>query len=747
MAAMLIADFGAEVIKVEGPGGDRMAAHPGYLCWNRNKQRLVLDLERFEGLHAARQLLATADVALFDSRPGELERLGLDATTVHRANPSLVHVWLPPYGTVGRWSQLPPDELLLSGLSGVASQQLSYEDRPVSLETPQLGYAQALDAAGAIGSALVNRARTGRGEAVVVSGMHTIASVESGGQTKFGDVMQVPRSGSRGNTPNYRLYRCADGLWLFLGTLTVPFFLRALEAMDLMELITVEGVDGEFTNLLRPPMDAVAIEWLDRRFADKPREEWLKILLEAGVPRGPVGHREAWFQGETVAANQMRVELEHPAFGRVELPGVPAKLSATPGSVRHLMHDAKLAELPTHRPLLPGYPQDFAGAGPLAGIRVLDLGAFIAGTFAPTILACYGADVIKVEALDGDPFRMAGMQFVGHNRGKQGLAIDLKDPAGKEAFLDLVRVSDVVLDNYRIGVRERLGIDYATLREVNPGIISCSITGYGPEGPYAQDPGFDPILQARSGMMAGQGGDDEPVFYQVAVNDSATAMMGAFGIVAALHARERTGQGQEVLTCLANQSVICQSGELTWYEGRPANPPGGRDRLGTSAVNRFYQCSDGWIGVACSRPEQFPQLCIALGHPEWAGRVIAEKAAAEPVNSALAEQIGAELAKLTRDEALDRLLARGVPAAPALTLPERFADPFAEENRSFDEYVHPQFGPVTGPRAFADFRHAGGGFARPSPVLGEHSLQVLRDCGFSEERIARLVAKKVVLQA
>ena len=747
MAAMLIADFGAEVIKVEGPAGDRMVAHPGYLCWNRNKQRLVLDLERFEGLHAARQLLATADVALFDARPGELERLGLDATTLHQANPALIHAWLPPYGTTGRWSQLLPDELLLQGLSGVASQQLSYEDRPVSLETPQLGYAQALDAAGAIGSALVNRARTGRGEAVVVSGMHTIASVESGGQTRFGEIMQVPRAGSRGNTPSYRLYRCADGLWLFLGTLTAPFFLRALEAMDIMDLIAIEGVEGDFTSLLRPPMDAVAIEWLDRRFAEKPRAEWLKILSDHGVPRGPVGHREEWFRSETVAANHMRIELEHPKLGTVELPGVPGKLSTTPGSVRHLMADVKLADLPPHRPTLPGYPREPEGRGPLAGIRILDLGAFIAGTFAPTILSSYGADVIKIEALDGDPFRMAGMQFVGHNRGKRGLAIDLKSPAGKEAFLDLVRVSDVVLDNYRIGVRERLGIDYATLREINPRIISCSITGYGPEGPYAQDPGFDPILQARSGMMAGQGGDDEPVFYQVAVNDSATAMMGAFGIVAALHARERTGQGQEVLTCLANQSIICQSGELTWYEGRPANPPGGRDRLGTSAINRFYQCSDGWIGVACSRPEQFPQLCVALGHPEWAGRVIAEKAAAEPVEGPLAGQIAAELLNLTREEALDRLLARGVPAAPALTLAERFADPFAAENGSFDNYLHPQFGPITGPRAFAEFLHAHGNFERPSPVLGEHSVGVLRDCGFDETRIADLVSTKVVLQA
>ena len=746
MAAMLIGDFGAEVLKIEGPAGDRMAAHPGYLCWNRNKRRLELDLARFEGLRAARELLRTADVAIFDSCPGELERLGLDAATVLAANPSLVHAWLPPYGTSGRWSQLPPDAMLLSAISAVAAQQMSYEDRPVSLETPQLSYSQAMDAAGAIGSALVNRARTGRGEAVIVSGLNAVAAVTSGTQTRFGEVMTPARRGARGGLVNYRLYQCSDGEWLFLGTLTPAFFFKAIDVMGLMDLIMLDGVDGEYTKLLLPPNDQIAIEWLDRRFADLPRAEWLEMFRSAGVPSGPVGDRESWFRSETIDANQMRLEMQHPKLGRVEMPGLPLKLSATPGAALRLMEDTTLAQLAPHAPLLPSYPAEPLGQGPLAGVRILDLGAFIAGTFAPTILASYGADVVKVEPLDGDPFRIAGLQFVGHNRGKRGLAIDLKTEDGKQAFFDLVRVSDVVLDNYRVGVRERLGIGYEALRGVNPRIISCSVTGYGPRGPLAADPGFDPLLQARSGMMAAQGGDGEPVFYTVAVNDSASAMMAAFGIVAALHARERTGLGQDVVTCLANQSILCQSGELTWYEGRPANPPGARDRLGSSAVQRFYECSDGWIAVACTTADQFPQLCVALGHPEWAGRIIAERAVAEPAEGTLATQIGEVLRGMAREEALDRLLARSVPAAPALRPIEWFSDPFAAENHCFDTYDHPQFGPVSGPHAFARFTEAGGEFTRRAPVLGEHSAEVLRDFGFASARVDDLIARGIVLQ-
>jgi len=747
MATMLLAEQGAEVIKVEPPGGDRMKDHPGHLAWNVNKQRLVLDLHRYEGLAATRSLLASADAVVFDCAPGELERLGLDSATVHEANPAIVHAWLPPYSPAGRLGQLPPDDVLLEAVGTISAAQLSYEDRPVYLVSPQASYGQGMLAAGAISAALLERARTGAGESVVVSGLNGVAAVHSGITIRWAETMDRHTGSSRGAVPNYRLYRCADGLWLFLGTLTPAFFLRALEAMDLMDLIVLEGVDGEFTKLLVPPMNAVAIEWLDRRFAEKPRDEWLDILREAGVPRGPAGERNEWFRSETVAINEMRIELEHPKLGKVLVPGVPVKLSATPGKVRHLLADAKLDSLPQHTPSLPAAPNKAPDRrGPLAGVRVLDLGQFIAGTFAPTFLASYGADVIKVEMLDGDPFRLAGLQFCGHNRGKRGIAIDLKSEAGRETLYDLVRVSDVVLDNWRNGVRERLGLDYPTLKAINPRIVSCSVTGYGPEGPLANDPGFDPLLQARSGLMNAQGGDDEPVFFKVAVNDSASAMIAAFGVISALFARERTGEGQEVLTCLANQSILTQSGEVTWYEGRPESPTGGRDFLGVSALNRLYQCADGWVALACREAEQFHQLAAGLGHTEWAGRITADRALDDAPDGTLAGLLAEVFAGLPREDVLDRLLVRGVPVAPVITVPEFFQSPWVAQNRYFDTYEHPQFGPTTGVRAYADFGGRGG-FAYGAPVLGDSTVEVLREYGIDEGRIEKLLADGVVRQA
>jgi crotonobetainyl-CoA:carnitine CoA-transferase CaiB-like acyl-CoA transferase len=261
----------------------------------------------------------------------------------------------------------------------------------------------------------------------------------------------------------------------------------------------------------------------------------------------------------------------------------------------------------------------------------------------------------------------------------------------------------------------------------------------------AEDPGFDPLLQAQSGLMAAQGGEDEPVFHQIPVNDVASAMVAALGIAAALVARERTGRGQRIETSLASQSVLFQSAELTRYAGRPPSPEGGRDCLGLRALRRFYACADGWLALSCSERHQFEALCKVLGHPEWAITQPAERALEEPWDGPLAATLSDALKGAERGELIERLRESGVPAAPVMRADELIESPLHAANRFFQEMDHPLFGPLKAVRGFADYSRTPAGFGLRPPLLGEHGEALLAEIGIAPERISRLARDGVIV--
>jgi crotonobetainyl-CoA:carnitine CoA-transferase CaiB-like acyl-CoA transferase len=727
MAAMFLGDFAAEVVKVEPPAGDRLKDHPGYQVFNRGKQVTTLDLDSPDGLAAAKALIAGADVAIFSDPPGRLEALGLDAATLTGAHPGLIHAWMPPYGTRGFWSQIPPHHSLLSAVSGVAFRQGAYGDQPIHLVLPLLWYGQGVLGASAIGAALLERQRSGRGQAVTVSGLHGLSEVS--GPVRVLEAPPLPRGQPLGASPSYRLYQCGDGQWFFLGALFANFYLKVFQALHIEE---------RWEELALDPL--AARDTLMAIFATRPRTEWLQILQDNGVPCAPVGPREAWFAGETVAEGGLRLTFDHPTLGEVAIPAPPARLSETPASVRGLAQS--IAAPPAWPPLAPRSASgEGEGASPLDGVRVLDLGTVIAGAHAGGVLANLGADVIKIEPVDADPFRSDGGGFMAYNRGKRGLGLDLKQQAAKEVFYDLVRQADVVIDNYRFGVRARLGIDYATLKAINPRIISCSINAYGDKGPRATLPGFDPLLQAEGGMMQAQGGTDEPILHTIPVNDVATSAVVSMSVIAALNARERTGQGQEILTSLMAQSLTFQLAEVVAYEGRPPNDDGGRDCLGPRALHRFYECGDGgWLALVCETADQAKAL----------GRVLEVELGADALTAPRDGSISHALAKAIlgrrRDETVQALLAAGVPAAPALRGAEALESDWLWENRTLERWVHPRLGDIVGVRAYADFSRTPSGFQRPTPDLGEHSSSLLADLGFTPERIAALLATGAIFE-
>lgn len=724
LAAMLLADFGADVLRVIPPLANEHALHPGTAAWNRNKYALPLDLDLAEDRARFETLAETADMVVLDQGPSRLESRDLESAALVGRHPGLSVLWLPPFGVRGRWSDNAPHHAMLMGLSGAGFRQGAWSDQPVWHVTPLVHYAQATLGAGAAAAALLERTRTGVGRAVTVSGFHALSQVACPLTPSGSEGMG--RGSPLGDSPNYRLYPCGDGEWLFLGTLFNHFFARAVEVLEL------------------EPRDLYdAGQAIGARLRTAPRDHWLNLFYAADVPVGPVRRRRDWLAGEIVSANDLAIGLADTVLGEVFAPGVLARLHATPGSVRHPFAPVSpeaLTAFAAPRPAPPATVRPETPA-PLKGVKVLDLGTVIAGAYAAGILANLGADVVKIEPPQGDPFRFAMTGFINYNRGKRGLGLDLKAPEGRELFHDLARGADVVLDNYRLGVRERLGIDYQALRALNPRLISCSSTTYGARGPRASRPGFDPLIQAESGLMAAQGGEgSEPVFHTIPINDVAAAALTAFAIIAALNAREITGEGQEVETSLAGASTLYQFEELVDFEGRAPNPAGARDCIGFSALERYYQCRDGWVTLAANA-ESFPQLARILHLAPWPSDVTQET-----LEGPLAAALGSAFRAWRRDDAVTALLEAGVPVAPAWRPDEAMACPVLWENRYYQIHDHPQWGELVGSRGFAAFDGQDCAYARLDPRLGEHGLEVLLDYGVTYERIRALAQAGVIFQ-
>jgi len=248
---------------------------------------------------------------------------------------------------------------------------------------------------------------------------------------------------------------------------------------------------------------------------------------------------------------------------------------------------------------------------PLGGIRVVDLTSYIAGSYGAMMLADLGADVIKVEAIEGDSFReLPG--FYGWNRGKRSLALNLKDPDGCAVVHRLAKDADVVMENMRPGVVERLGVDYETLRALNPRIIYSTVTAFGSDGPYKERPGFDPLLQAMGGLMALQGFGGPPQYLRIAPTDYYCAALACQAVLAALFVRERTGRGQRVQTSLLQAVLALQSGSVVDYPGREVV-------LRETPTYRLYQGGDGeWFFLAVGNQSFWMKLCKVIGREDLA---------------------------------------------------------------------------------------------------------------------------------
>ncbi|MEW6268098.1 MAG: CoA transferase, partial [Thermodesulfobacteriota bacterium] len=331
---------------------------------------------------------------------------------------------------------------------------------------------------------------------------------------------------------------------------------------------------------------------------------------------------------------------------------------------------------------------------------------------------------------------------LGWNRGTRSLAVDVQREEGRALVLRLVERADLVVDNFRCGVHERLGLGFAALERVNPSVVQLSISGYGPDGPLAHLPCFDPIMQGRSGLARAQSGFD-PTMYTVAYTDYATATMAALACVAALVGRDSTagdGRGQAAWTSLLANACVMQAGFLIEYAGRPADPPGGVDLRGASAWKRAHACADGWLFVAAANAAERDALLRCLG-------VTQERCDDDAVDGTVARAIAAALAPRPVADALERLRAAGVPAVGCPTFPGIVADDHLRANGLWWSSTHPELGDVVQTGEVIELSRTPMRLGPTAPRLGEHSVEVLREAGIDEAAIERALAAGVVRQA
>jgi crotonobetainyl-CoA:carnitine CoA-transferase CaiB-like acyl-CoA transferase len=677
-ATFLLADLGAEVTALRDDPHDR---HPVL-----DRRKRVLTPSEAAGRAAAR----AAEAVVAD------RRLGLAAAD------DVVWCEVSGFGRRGPRRGERYDEALVGALAGIQTFQWSWSGSPVWLVTPIVGYVTGMLAALGVVAALFAKRRGGAGQRLAVSaldaaftlncGRFVVAPGFEGSLSEQGD--------PHGPYPTYAIYETRDG-WLFVGALTSAFWVNLATCIDRLDMLADPRLPESPMGVATPEAKRLIREALEAAFRTRTTGEWVRALQAADVPCGAVASRAECLRDPAARAGEHVVAVVDPVLGETWQPGAVAEFA-----MGDVVSPAPAPASPPTRCL--------------DGVRVVDFTSFIAGPFCPRLLADLGAEVLKIETPEGDPFRFVQYGFVGWNRGKKSVVLDLKTADGLTAMRDLVGASDVLVDNVRCGVLDRLGLDATTLQALRGDLVHLSITGYGRTGPDARRPGFDPVFQARCGIMRAQGGAGEPVVHTIAYNDYCAGALGALATVAALYAREAERTSLRVDVSLFRTAVVDQAADMLLAADHEPASPGGRDFLGPSASRRLYRCLDEWLCVSATGDDARDALAKLAGAPPHD----------DAPDGTFASTLEAFFATRPRAEALAMLAGARVPAAPCLRFPELLADPQVAANACLVQVEDDQLGPVVMAGPSIHFERTPIVYAGGAPRLGADTADTLRTlCG------------------
>lgn len=747
-AARLLADLGAETLKLEPPEGARtrtdepvVSGHSlPYGVRNANKSALVADLTTTEGRTGVRALIAEADIVFLS--PATADAIGL--AELRETNPGLVAVISSPFGLTGPRRDWQATGRTLLALGGAMSRS-GRPGAPPLMPPEQLATATAT--AQAAWQAIVahtQRTRTGLGQTIDLSHHEAVAT---GLDPAFGvqGSAAAGRSGKfrRGRPPadSYPIYRCADG------------FVR-LCLLSKRQWRGMFGWLGEPAEFADPHYDSITARvaatdrlepLIEALFADRTAAELVDEAASRGIPLAQV-----LSLGEALAADHF---TKAGTVSRTEVaPGLTATLP-----VGYLSSDGALLGLRTPSPGVPTRPAS-AGAwtrreepattpapaqegAPFSGLRVLDLGVIVFGAEAGRAFADVGAEVIKVESRTyPDGLRQTrngeamNASFAWGNRGKRSLGLDLRTEEGKRLFVELARRSDVVLSNFKPGTLDSLGIGFTTLAAANPGIVVLESSAFSADGPWAQRLGYGPLVRAACGVTSlwkYAAGDTASWDGVTVFPDHVAARLGALSVASALLARSRDGRGRH-LQMAQSDVVLHQLADLALLESLRPGTVSAVGNRGRELFGGVFACAgdDEWCVVDARTPDEVEVLraTVQAGERDLADAVTAWTAARSPA------EVGEELQR------------RGLPAAPMLRLPELLDDPQLAHRGTYTTLDHPlleQTLPAEDPTAA--YERLDAPTLGPAPLAGADTESICRELlGLDEDDLADLLAREVV---
>jgi len=786
-AGMFFADNGARVIKVEPPGGDSLRTRipSGWLVWNRGKESLVCDFLTPEGREAVKTVLAGADVLIEAFDAGQAESWGVGYEDLRLLHPELIYCSIKGFGPSGPYARIPADDALVMAKAGAfARGDFAYRPGPIFSGALVASNGAANMALAGILAALVVRDKTGVGQRVDASlylGLNPIdyfvsyhvqiaAKLAQSRATEQEEPASAPKEAPAPPITRYMVSACTrDGRWMFFSP-QLPH-----QAAALVKVLELDWIldDPRFRNMPAFATIDDAAAWeeaIDQRVKDRDLSEWIeRALANNDLPFEAVLTAEEALDHPQMRANGNVIVVEDPIFGSVEEVGPVGAFAQTPSLVRR-----SAPMLDDHDPLPePKRAKAMSDVGlpehALSGITIVEFGYFYAMPFGVTMVGALGARVIKIENIDGDPMRWGfGLPEWGATKtmeGKESICIDLQTDAGRKIVHELLQRADVFVQGFRPGVDTRLGVDYDTVKGINPSIVYVHGAGYGQDGPYAHRPIYAGTAAAAAGSVHRQaaywldpelnktlGAEETQVLVAPRMRNltdgDANAAVGVLSAtMLALRHRQRTGEGQFVGTSMMGGNVLAYSDDFNRYRNKVPVRQADSEQMGLVATYRLYETSEGWVFLAIRTPAEWERAVRTAG---WEDLLDEGLSAVESDPGADTSQLASKLAVLFAERPAvfweDLFLEVGV---GCVAVSEQRQAQLAAKDENLRvmgliaEIEHPMFGTLLryGPPALLS---ATPGRIAPGSIVAQHTEAILDELGYDQEEIAKLAADGVV---